>query len=74
MNLEPHALDSLRKLVRDLQKENKQLPILLEESNIPYGKSEVFSELVTNSPEHDPDQGARILPKYVDEYLATKFF
>ena len=74
MNLEPHALDSLRKLVRDLQKENKQLPILLEESNIPYGKSEVFSELVTNSPEYDPDQGARILPKYIDEYLATKFF
>lgn len=70
MNLEPHTLDSLRKLIRDLQKENKQLRTLLAESNIPYESSEVFTETATDSPEYDLDQGARIIHRHIDEVNA----
>ena len=36
MNIEAYSLDSLRKLVRDLQKENKELRLLLDNAEIPY--------------------------------------
>lgn len=36
MNIEAYNLDSLRKLVRDLQKENKELRSLLNNAEIPY--------------------------------------
>ena len=74
MNIEAYNLDSLRKLVRDLQKENKQLRGLLEKAEIPYEKSEVFSDIPVNAAEYDPDQGARINQFYIDRRLATQFF
>ena len=74
MNIEAYNLDSLRKLVRDLQKENNELRTLLNEANIPYEKSEVFSDVPLNEKEYDPDQGARINPQYIDKRLATVFF
>ncbi len=42
MNIEAYNLDSLRKLVRALQAENKELRELLEKAEIPYSNSEVF--------------------------------
>lgn len=36
MNIEAYNLDSLRKLVRDLQKENKELRLLLDKAEVPY--------------------------------------
>ena len=45
MNIESYNLDSLRKLVRDLQKENKELRLLLDKAAVPYVNSEVFSEI-----------------------------
>ena len=45
MNIEAYNLDSLRKLVRDLQKENKELRLLLDKAEVPYTNSEVFSEI-----------------------------
>lgn len=36
MNIEAYNLDSLRKLVRDLEKENKELRKLLDKAEIPY--------------------------------------
>lgn len=74
MNIESNTLDTLRKLIRDLQKENKELRNLLTEENIPHVKSEIFSETIEDSPMYDPDQGARIHYQYIDEYLATRFF
>jgi len=74
MNIEAYNLDSLRKLVRDLEKENKSLKALLERVDIPYSQSEVFLDLPTILEDYDPDQGARINKQYSDENIATKFF
>lgn len=74
MNIEAYNLDSLRKLVRDLQKENKELRSLLNHAEIPYSNSEVFTEIPSESKEYDLDQGARILEQYVNEYMVQKFF
>ena len=41
MNIETYNLDSLRKLVRDLQKENKELRLLLD-------KAEIFIVIVSS--------------------------
>ena len=69
MNIEAYNLDSLRKLVRDLQKENKELRLLLDKAEIPYINSEVFSEIPSESKEYDLDQGARIATQYINEYM-----
>lgn len=74
MNIEAYNLDSLRKLVRDLQKENKELRLLLDKAKVPYINSEVFIEIPSESKEYDLDQGARISEQYINEYMAQKFF
>ena len=74
MNIEAYNLDSLRKLVRDLQKENKELRLLLANAEIPYSDSEVFTEIPSESKEYDLDQGARIAAQYINEYMVQKFF
>ena len=74
MNIEAYNLDSLRKLVRDLQRENKELRLLLNKAEIPYVNSEVFLEIPSESKEYDLDQGARISEQYINEYMAQKFF
>ena len=74
MNIEAYNLDSLRKLVRVLEKENKSLKALLQRAEIPYAPSEVFLDTPTISEEYDPDQGARINKQDINEKLATKFF
>ena len=73
MNIEAYNLDSLRKLVRDLQKENKELRLLLDKAEVPYTNSEVFPEIPSEE-EYDLDQGARIIDQYINEYLVQKFF
>ena len=74
MNITPYTLDSLRKLVRALQTENKELKALLDKSGIPYAKSNVFEESSTVAEEYDIDQGGRIQPQYIDQKLAVRFF
>lgn len=74
MNIEAYNLDSLRKLVRDLQKENKELRLLLDKAEVPYTNSEVFSEIPSEAEAYDVDQGARIIDQYINEYLVQKFF
>lgn len=74
MNIEAYNLDSLRKLVRELQKENKELRLLLDKAEVPYANSEVFSEIPSEAEEYDLDQGARIADQYINEYMAQKFF
>ena len=56
MNIEAYNLDSLRKLVRDLQKENKELRLLLDKAEVPYTNSEVFSEIPSEAEEYDLEQ------------------
>ena len=44
MRINEHNLDSLRKVVRDLQHENNALKALLEENGIPFEGRNVLEE------------------------------
>ena len=74
MNIEAQNLDSLRKLVRELQEENLLLKEQLKKVNIPFPDTSVFEEKIEDSEEYDPDQGERILNQYITEELAKKYF
>ena len=49
MNIEAYDLDSLRKLVRDLQKENHKLKIKLDKANIAYDSESIFDERIESA-------------------------
>lgn len=74
MNIEAYNLDSLRRLVRSLQDENKKLKAQLNKANIAYEPEHVFDEKIENAEEYDPDQGGRILSKYITEDMVNKYF
>lgn len=74
MNIEAYNLDSLRKLVRNLQDENKRLKMQLEKANIAYESENPFEEKIETNEDYDPDQGERILSKYITEDLVNKYF
>lgn len=65
MNIEAENLDSLRKLVRELQKENAFLKEKLKKANVAYPVSNIFNEKVEDSPEFDVDQGGRIISRHI---------
>ncbi len=69
-----HDLDSLRKLVRELQCENQELRELLKREQITIEESRIFSDNPVHSREYDPDQGSRITNRYIDNELAKRFF
>ena len=73
MRINEHNLDSLRKLIRDLQQENESLKTLLSEHNIPYEDRNILEEQSVPD-EYDEDQGARILPHEPTEDDAKKFY
>lgn len=60
MSIEAENLDSLRKLIRELQEENTFLKEKLRKANIAYPESTVFNDKVEDTPEFDLDQGGRI--------------
>ena len=72
MRINEHNLDSLRKIIRDLQQENDSLKTLLSEHNIPYEDRNVLEEQSVPD-EYDEDQGARILPHDPTEDDAKEF-
>lgn len=75
MNIEAFNTDTLRKLVRNLQDENKKLKEKLDEVNIPYEEINLFEQPIDKSAEYDPDQGGRIIhPGYITENMAKRFF
>ena len=47
MNIGAYDFDSIGKLVRDLQAENRKLRALLNKAAIPYSESEVFSDALS---------------------------
>lgn len=74
MNIEAFNTDTLRKLVRNLQDENKKLKEKLDEVNIPYEEINLFEQPIDKSAEYDPDQGGRIIhPGYITENMAKRF-
>ncbi len=75
MNIEAYNLESLRKIVRELETENDSLKKLLREANIPYENQNPFETAVTEDEHYDPDQGGRIQnPGYISEHMAKMFF
>ena len=67
MNIEAYDLDSLRKLVRNLQNENRRLKELLDKADVAYEAENVFDEKIESIEEYDSDQGGRIQNKYITE-------
>lgn len=75
MNIEAYDKDSLRKIVRMLERENKSLKEKLDKANIPYESINPFEENLEKAEAHDPDQGARIInPPFITEKMAVRFF
>ena len=74
MNIEAENLDSLRKLVRELQAENTVLKEKLKKANIAYPENNVFEEKIEDTSEYDPDQGERIAGKFITEEMANQYF
>lgn len=75
LNIEAYDAESLRKLVRLLEYENKLLKEKLKKENISYDEVNPFEETIDNAEAYDPDQGERISdPAYITEEMATRFF
>lgn len=74
MNVDAYNLDSLRTLVRKLEKENQNLRQKLSEANIPYNSENIFDELSGENTEFDLDQGGRIIERYITENMAKWYF
>lgn len=75
MNIEAYDAESLRKLVRTLQKENLELKKKLIKANIPFDEENSFEEKIENIEKYDPDQGERIIePSFITDDMAKKYF
>ena len=75
MNIEAYDLESLRKIVRTLQKENNELKELLRIANIPFSESDYFEDKYEEKESFDEDQGDRIIcPKNITDDMAKLFF
>ncbi|WP_028235536.1 TOTE conflict system archaeo-eukaryotic primase domain-containing protein [Pseudobutyrivibrio sp. MD2005] len=72
-NPSSHTLDTLRRIIRNLQRENKELKALLHSNNIEITDNITIS---TNdvSDEYDEDQGARIIPMNPTLQMAKEFY
>lgn len=60
MHIQAHDNESLRKLVRLLEQENRILKEKLKRENIPFDDVNLFEEVIENEEEYDSDQGGRI--------------
>ncbi len=75
MNIEAYDAESLRRLVRLLEYENRLLKDKLKKENIPYEEINPFEETIENTEEYDLDQRARIVhPTFITEKMAIRFF
>ena len=75
VNVEAYDVDSLRKMVRILEYENRLLKDKLKKASIPYDEVNPFEEKIENAEEYDPDQGERIVnPSFISEEMAIRFF
>ena len=74
LNIEAYDVESLRKLVRLLEYENKRLKERLKKENILYDDVKPFEETVDHMETYDPDQGGRITaPAFITEETQFNF-
>lgn len=75
MNIEAYDSESLRKIVRELQYENKQLKEKLIKAKIPFDTENPFEEAINNIEDYDPDQGGRIVePGFITDDMVKRYF
>ena len=74
MQFESHDLNTLRKIIRDLEEENRNLKLLLSDNGISYSSDNAFDEEPESSDLYDPDQGARIIKYAITKDMAKFFF
>ena len=75
MNVEAYDADSLRKIVRILESENRLLKDKLKKAGISYEEVNPFEEKIESAETYDLDQGERIVnPPYITEKMAIRFF
>ena len=74
MNVEAYDLDTLRKLVRDLQAENKILKERLTENHIPFESDDIFGSVNRAPDEYDPDQASLIETIPITDDTARRFY
>ena len=75
LNVEAYDAESLRKIVRLLEHENRVLKEKLEKENIPYDEVQPFEESMGHVEEYDLNQGERIVnPTFITEMMAKRFF
>lgn len=75
VNIEAYDSETLRKIVRSLQKENLELKKKLIKANISFDEENPFEEKIENIEKYDPDQAERIIePQFITDDIAKKFF
>ena len=74
MNIESYNLDSLRELVRKLQIENSELKAILDKQGVLYEPKDIFDESVEEAEAYDPDQGGRIISKWITDEMVIRFY
>ena len=55
MNIEAYDLDSLRKIIRGLQEENRSLKAQLRQAGAAYNEQDYFSDRIEEYEGYDPD-------------------
>ena len=74
MNIEAYDLDSLRRIIRELQEENNSLKAQLRQVGAAYNEQDYFSDTIEEYEDYDPDQGARIYRPFITREHAQAFF
>jgi len=74
MNIEAYDLDSLRRIIRELQEENNSLKAQLRQVGAAYNEQDHFSDTIEEYEDYDPDQGARIYRPFITREHAQAFF
>ena len=73
MRIDEHNLNSLRKIIRELQDENHRLRDILDDHHISYETESSFNDSII-SDSYDEDQGARIMPLDITDQIAKEFY
>lgn len=75
MITEAYNTDSLRKIIRSLECENRILKEKLRSAGIPFSSSNPFEDKAEEQKDFDPDQGGRIIfPDYISDDMTKRFF
>lgn len=74
MNIKVHSLESLRKIIRRLEKENRELKHLLKSAGVNFADQNSFDPHIDRIESYDFDQGARINEKFITMNEVQSFY